>query len=61
MSYRVLIIGRTWANREPLWPVSNYLSERDAHRFARDWLEQFPNEPVRVVPNTHPVAAVLAY
>ena len=50
IAYRVLIVGANSPERGPLWPASNWMEERDAHRFARDWLAQFPDKPVRVVP-----------
>lgn len=55
MSFRVLICGPHTAHRGPIWPASNTMSERDAHRFARDWQAQFPDQPVRVVPHSGPV------
>ena len=59
MAYRVLILGDNAAregSREPLAPASNWLSHRDAIRFARDWLAQFPDRPVRIVAGSVSVA-----
>lgn len=54
-AYRVLIPGRTWTNPEPLWPVSAWMSERDAHQFVREWRETMPETPMRVVPGVAPI------
>lgn len=56
LAFRVLIVSQRQPERGPLWPASNWMSERDAHRFARDWQEQFPSDPVRVVPGRAAVA-----
>lgn len=49
MSFRVLICAASAPERGPLFPASNTMSERDAQRFAREWLARFPEHPVRVV------------
>jgi hypothetical protein len=51
-SYRVLICGMHTRERGPIWPASNTMRKQDALRFARDWLAQFPDQPVRVVPHS---------
>jgi hypothetical protein len=56
LAFRVLICSQTAPERGPLWPASNWMSQRDALRFAQSWLAQFPDRPVRVVPGCASIA-----